>query len=337
MDGDALSAHIDEKLDGLTSINTEEHCIFKVHERLLKVNKKAYKPVLHAIGPYNDHDKVGQGLMEEHKLQYLKQMCETRSDRSVKEYIKVLRELDAKGATLEGRAGKCYVECISKNKDEFVEMMLLDGCFIIELFRKCEGSSPRDDHDPIFQMSWLHAKIARDLLLFENQLPFFVLTTLFLMIEKLKESGVKFKKAKHRTKFAIQFRNGVLEILPLRIEDETETFLRNLIAFEQYSPYNDSSYVTNYMCFMDDLIDSPKDVELLRWKGIIENWLGDDQVASTMVNNLGHHALRAKRWNERKAKLRHNYFNSPWALLLVLAAILLLLLAITQTVFSIIN
>ncbi|KAF5464940.1 hypothetical protein F2P56_014977 [Juglans regia] len=172
---------------------------------------------------------------------------------------------------------------------------------------------------------------------------------------ELKESGIKFKKAKQRTTFAIQFGNGVLEISPLRIEDETETFLRNLIAFEQYSLDNDSSYVTNYMCFMDDLIDSPKDVELLRRKGIIENWLGDDKVASTMVNKLGHHVTIstrnsiyakisidmnkhcAKRWNERMAKLRHNYFHSPWALLSVLAAILLLGLAITQTVFSIIH
>ncbi|XP_042958419.1 UPF0481 protein At3g47200-like [Carya illinoinensis] len=470
-------------------------------------------------------------------------------------------------------------------------MMLLDGCFIIELFRKWDGSSPRDGHDPIFELDWMLPKIARDLLLFENQLPFFVLSKLFLMIEssqtplpnqsehlgehpieieqnneitsfesstsidqsvqirrfgdlallffhgslpfqwnvngsssysikdtkhllsrphkaitppvakivyehlqvgdkfknanfkhlldlihtiirlsvldmelhrakkcqevgvkfkkgdifknlfglisrvaspllakmenmkkgrkkksrsyaieleesklpysrkriedwnsipygtQLREAGVefemaekfkdwnsipygefimellqqslkrvvKFKKAKQRTTFAIQFSNGELEISPLRIEDETETFLRNLIAYEQYDPNKDSSYVTNYMCFMDDLIDSPKDVELLRQKGIIENWLGEDKIVSTMVNKLGHHVSLspsksiyvktsidmnkhcAKRWNVWMAKLRHNYFNSPWALLSVLAAILLLGLAITQTVFSIIN
>ncbi|KAG2726614.1 hypothetical protein I3760_01G121800 [Carya illinoinensis] len=425
MDGDALSTYIkafDEKLDGLTPINAEDHCIFKVHEQLLKVNEKAYKPMMLAIGPYNDHSKVGQGLMEEHKLQYLKQMSETRNDRSVKEHIKVLKEL-------EGKARKCYVECITQAEDEFVEMMLLDGCFIIELFHKCAGSSPRDEHDPIFELDWMLPKIARDLLLFENQLPFFVLTKLFLMIEskaeiemekakeffgpvpqnrneddkkelctttfkmvekfmrlpflnkiedwnsipngrelkeagvefkkankfrdtknmikqipnaiELKEGGVKFKKAKQRATFAIQFSNG--------------TFLRNLIAYEQNDAYKVSNYITDYMCFMDDLIDSPKDVELLRRKGIIENWLGEDEVVSTMVNKLGHHVFFspnnsiyaktsidmnkhcAKRWNVWMAKLRHKYFNSPWALLSVLADIILLGLAITQTVFSIIH
>ncbi|KAG7995585.1 hypothetical protein I3843_01G116900 [Carya illinoinensis] len=410
-----------------------------------------------AICPYN------QGPMEEHKMRYLKQMRETRNDRN-----------------------------------EFVEMMLLDGYFIIELFRKCEGSSPRDEHDPIFELDWMLPKIARDLLIFENQLPFFVLTKLFLMIEssqtplpnqsehlgehpieieqnnentsfesstsidqrvqirrfgdlallffhgslpfqwnvngsssysikdtkhllshkaitppvakivyehlqvgdkfknanfkhlldlihtiirllvldmelhhakKCQEVGVKFKKGEifknlfgliSRVEspvglFAPLFSNGLLEISPLRIEDETETFLRNLIAYEQYDPNKVSSYVTNYICFMDDLIDSPKDVKLLRQKGIIENWLGEDKIVSTMVNKLGHHVSLspsnsiyvktsidmnkhcAKRWNVWMAKLRHNYFNSPWALLSVLAAILLLGLAITQTVYSIIN
>ncbi|KAG7995592.1 hypothetical protein I3843_01G117600 [Carya illinoinensis] len=294
-------------------------------------------------------------------------------------------------------------------------MMLLDGCFIIGLFRKWDELSPRDDHDPIFQLDWMLRKIARDLLLFENQLPFFVLTKLFLMIEssqtplpnqskhlgehpikieqnnkitelkepgiklkkakkftdsknmmkpihnatKLKEGGVKFQKGKQHTKFSINFRNGVLEILPLTTEEETETFLRNLIAYEQYSPDvdNDYHYVTHYACFMDDLINSPKDVELLRQNEIIKKLLGDDGVASSMFNKLCRHVTTlayphntlyaqnyidknkdcAEDWNEWKATLRHNYFNSPWAYLSVLVAILLLGLTIIQAVFSIIN
>ncbi|KAG7995587.1 hypothetical protein I3843_01G117100 [Carya illinoinensis] len=176
---------------------------------------------------------------------------------------------------------------------------------------------------------------------------------------KLKEGGVKFQKAKQDTLFSINFSNGVLEISPLRIEDETETFLRNLIAYEQYSPDIDTDYhyVTLYACFMDDLINSPKDVELLRHDEIIENWLGDDGVASRMFNKLGRHVTVsdyppstlyaqtcinmnkhcAEDWNEWMATLRHNHFNSPWALLSVLTAILLLGLTIIQTVFSIIN
>ncbi|KAF5464925.1 hypothetical protein F2P56_014962, partial [Juglans regia] len=176
MGRDALSTRIeaiDKKLAG-TPINAEEHSIFKVHELLLKVNEKAYKPVLLVIGPYNDHGKVGHEFMEEHKLRYLKQMLLRRNERSVKDYISAL-------SYLEERARNCYAERISLKKDEFVEMMLLDGCFIIELFRKCQMPHLRDKHDPIFQMCWMLAVIARDLILFENQLPYFVLTKLFEM------------------------------------------------------------------------------------------------------------------------------------------------------------
>ncbi|KAF5464927.1 hypothetical protein F2P56_014964 [Juglans regia] len=510
MDGDALSPRtaIATKLAGLsTTSNAEDQpCIFKVHKQLLNVNEKAYKPVLLAIGPYNDHLKVGQGIMEEHKLRYLKQMLERRKEHSLEDYMEALRKL-------EDRARKCYAdaECISQKKDEFVGMMLLDGCFIIELFRKLEDKTLRDEHDPIFQMSWMLPEIARDLLLFENQLPYFVLTELFNRSEsnqtplpnpgdseqisceitpccessasidqtvptrlrdlaisfffgllpfrdwevngssvypakkstdqkvgdkvmnvefkhlldliytiikrsivhdmevvdraierqevgvkfnieeifkplfgklekrkgykkinkdagsipygpkpirnatELKEAGIKFQRAKQGTAFAcIKFSNGVLEIPPLRIEDETETLLRNLIAYEQYSPHTDIDYVTDYACFMDDLINSPKDVELLGQNEIIENWLGDDEFASSMFNKLCHHVVSdyppstyqtsidinnhcAKRRNVWMATLRHNYFNSPWASLSVLAAILLLGLTIIQTVFSIIN
>jgi hypothetical protein len=38
---------------------------------------------------------------------------------------------------------------------------------------------------------------------------------------------------------------------------------------------------------MDYLINSPKDVELLRQRGIIYHGLGDDEVVSTMFNKLG--------------------------------------------------
>ncbi|KAF5464928.1 hypothetical protein F2P56_014965 [Juglans regia] len=633
MDGDAPTNHIeaaiDIKLRGLSNAHKDHPCIFKVHKQLLKVNENAYTPALLAIGSYNDN---GQGHMEEHKLRYLEQMLERRNEISLEEYINALRNLEV-------RAQNCYAERIPLETNEFVEMMLLDGCFIIELFRKYEMRNLIDEHDPIFQMSWMLPEIARDLLLFENQLPYFVLTTLFEMsdiceitpcgessasidqnvrrrlgdlaisffsgslpfqlnvnglsssstttikhllgqthttitptlaklvnehlkvvdkvmkkvefkhlldliytfiklsvldmevdraierhevavklnigdrfkqylfglirsvvslldeklekmkggykkvnkndgwneddgsipygkelreagvefemakkfkdkllenkrwksisdaiafqevgveIEKaenfirelshpnrnkdvkkklienwntipdgrelrkvgvefkkakkfvatkdmmksiynataLKEAGIKFQKAKHRTTFAcIKFSNGVLEIPPLRIEDETESFLRNLIAYERYSrPHTDISpetnidCVTDYACFMDDLISSPKDVELLRQNEIIENWLGDDEVASSMFNKLCHHVVSdyparstfaqtsidmnkhcAKRWNVWMATLRHNYFNSPWSVLSVLAAILVLGLAIFQTVFSIIN
>jgi hypothetical protein len=394
---DPVSIRIHEKLVGLTP-NAPECCIFKVHTLLRNVNQKAYDPQLLSIGPYH-RGKDGLRFMEDHKLRYLQLLLQRRNETSVETYIKAMREL-------EGRARRCYAEPISLTTDEFVEMMLLDGCFIIELFRKFEMLDLIDERDPILQFSWMFYSLKRDLLLFENQIPLFVLTKLFKMTKvpnqegnlidlavlffqvsllpfghrtsasshesfidiehllallyksftppsvgiednteeklnsipsatELQEVGVKLKKLQSGSFFDIKFNNGVLEIPFLNIDDGSESIFRNLIAYEQYGRNNDVKYVTDYVSFMDDLTNSPKDVELIRRRGIIENWLSDDEAVSTMFNKLGENVMVSndyyaqifrdvnKHCQERKnvwiANLRHKYFNSPWALISFLA------------------
>ncbi|XP_062162472.1 UPF0481 protein At3g47200-like [Alnus glutinosa] len=408
---DPVSILIHEKLVGLTP-NAPEYCIFRVHTLLRRVNEKAYDPQLLAIGPYH-RDKDGLKLMEDHKLHYLQLLLRRRGETSVETYINAMRKL-------ESRTRRCYAEPISLSTNEFVEMMLLDGCFIIELFRKFVMWDLIDQRDPIFQFSWMLYSLKRDLLLFENQIPFFVLTKLFEMTEvpnwqsnlihlavrfsqatllpfecrifesfhesfsdiehllallykfatpsiksedaeeklisipsatEIQEAGVKLKKLQSGSFFDIKFDNGVLEIPSLRIEDRSESVFRNLIAYEQYTQDNHFNYVTDYVTLMDYLINSPKDVELLRRRGIIENFLGDDEAVSTMFNKLVENVILSnfcynkiftdlnKHCSRRKnvwiANLRHKYFNSPWALISFLAAAFLLLLALAQTIFSI--
>ncbi|KAB1224356.1 hypothetical protein CJ030_MR2G007771 [Morella rubra] len=59
-----------------------------------------------------------------------------------------------------------------------------------ELFRMYANKNSRNDSDPIFQMSWMLPGLKRDLLLLENQLPFFVLTKLFEMTKVTEEDEV---------------------------------------------------------------------------------------------------------------------------------------------------
>lgn len=146
-----------------------------------------------------------------------------------------------------------------------------------------------------------------------------------------------------------------MQIPPLTIEDRTESFFRNLIVYEQYDNDNTFTFVTDYVKFMDCLINSPKDVEILCRFGIIENWLGNDEVVSDIFSNITdavtgpntqfryaamfekvnrHCNKQANRW---MAKLRRNYLNSPWAIISVFAAFVLLVLTLLQTVFTIIK
>ncbi|KAL7220315.1 hypothetical protein ACSBR2_013230 [Camellia fascicularis] len=57
---------------------------------------------------------------------------------------------------LEEKACKCYAaETVRLDTDDFVEMMLLDGCFIVELFRKFNMRYLVEEDDLIFQSDQL--------------------------------------------------------------------------------------------------------------------------------------------------------------------------------------
>ncbi|KAL6227390.1 hypothetical protein ACLB2K_001348 [Fragaria x ananassa] len=74
----------------------------------------------------------------------------------------------------------CYDEKFPHfSSEKFVEMMVVDGCFVIELFRKFLGEVLKPKGDPVFSESWMLTAIKTDLLLLENQLPWRVLNSLF--------------------------------------------------------------------------------------------------------------------------------------------------------------
>ncbi|KAK8598714.1 hypothetical protein V6N13_094675 [Hibiscus sabdariffa] len=91
----------------------------------------------------------------------------------------LVREFTRAIRTLEPRVRECYEEPLPLDlgdSDEFVRMMLYDGCFLVQLIRRVY---PEDD---IFQVTRFQTDIRSDLLLLENQLPFFVVFELYRMI-----------------------------------------------------------------------------------------------------------------------------------------------------------
>ncbi|CAL5337265.1 unnamed protein product [Camellia sinensis] len=110
---------------------------------------------------------------------------------------------------------------------------------------------------------------------------------------ELHEAGIKFKKVEEGSLFNIKFVNGTIEIPTLKVDDDTESFHRNLVAYENYLHVHDTSrnYFTAYMKFMDFLVNSSEDVKILTHHGIIQNLLGDNAVVSTMLSKLGNNAV----------------------------------------------
>ncbi|KAK4592759.1 hypothetical protein RGQ29_017060 [Quercus rubra] len=143
-------------------------CIYRVPKRLHNVNKKAYTPKLISIGPVhrnNDELKDMQGLKENYLEVFF---CLTGKSWEDFEYIIKKNEDEIR---------HCYAVEISQPKD-FVNMILLDSIFIIELFLR-NYEDPKDEKDYILSNPCLKDGIMQDLILLENQLPFFILDRLY--------------------------------------------------------------------------------------------------------------------------------------------------------------
>ncbi|MBA0632764.1 hypothetical protein Godav_001444, partial [Gossypium davidsonii] len=78
----------------------------------------------------------------------------------------------------------------------------------------------------------------------------------------------------------------VLKIPTLQVNDWTESLFRNYMAYEQFFPRGKPTYFVDYVVFMDNLINTGKDVQLLCKSEVIDNWLGDDEAVALMFNKL---------------------------------------------------
>ncbi|XP_010432794.1 PREDICTED: UPF0481 protein At3g47200-like [Camelina sativa] len=404
---DALIDSIKAKLDSLSSL-TIHCCIYKVPNKLRRLNPDAYTPRLVSFGPLH-RGKEELQAMEEHKYRYLQSFI-LRTDCTLEELVRVVR-------TWEQKARSCYAEDVKLNSDEFVEMLVVDGSFLVELLLRSHYPQLRGEKDSIFGNSMMITDVCRDLILIENQLPFFVVKEIFLLLfvyyqqgtpsilklaqrhfscflsniddemltsepkhfvdllrscylplvpARLKETtlkvenapeatelhtaGVNFKPAETSCLLDISFADGVLKIPTIFIDDLTESLYRNIIAFEQChcSDKNFLHYIRLLGCF----IKSPTDANLLIRSGIIVNNLGNAEDVSKLFHSIYKEVIFGRRfyfqtisenlqaycntpWNRWKAILRRDYFHSPWSVVSVFAAILLIFLTFIQAACSI--
>ncbi|KAL2346766.1 hypothetical protein Fmac_000766 [Flemingia macrophylla] len=170
---------------------------------------------------------------------------------------------------------------------------------------------------------------------------------------ELHEAGVKFELNNKTCLVDLKFKKPVLTIPQLKVEDWTETLFRNMVALEQCH-FQGESYITHYVQIMDFLVNTTRDVDFLVREGILLNWLGDSASVANLFNGLGKNitiseipdysllyqelnAFHRSRWNNLKSTLRLNYCKTAWQTIATFAAILLLFLAIVQTLCSVLQ
>ncbi|KAF5181847.1 hypothetical protein FRX31_028565 [Thalictrum thalictroides] len=413
---------VNEKLGEFDISQEMEHwkkqSIYRVPACVTDLNRKAYKPQTVSFGPYH-HGEKDLMLMEGHKQRALLHFLK-RSNKPVGIYVEALQS-----RVQELRDSYDWIDPMWNDENLFLQLMILDGCFILEVLRSTTGvSNDYAYNDPIFsQHGKIHIMpyIRRDMLMIQNQIPMLLLEILlavetekekneeFLnkMILKfctpnqdfykmgpclhvldvyrksllqdlrkksrhtqkspslihessgniirsaveLHEAGIRFKRSKTTSLKDISFRGGVLFLPTIVVDDTTESTFLNLMAFERFH-VGVGNEVTSYVFFMDNIIDSSKDVSLLHSSGIIQNAIGSDKAVAKLFNSLSKdvtlepessldrvhkkvHDYCGKRWNEWRANLIHTYFRSPWAILSLVAAVVLMALTIAQTIYTI--
>ncbi|KAM5581960.1 UPF0481 protein [Rosa sericea] len=151
-------------------------CIFKVPKVLRRQEEQAFEPDVVSIGPFHRGADEKFALVENVKEWYLKCLL-----------LRMKITLDSlieRTKGLEMRARGCYSDpCNHLDQNDFIGMLILDGCFLIELFRKAHSENRQDNDDPIFNVSCMLEYLYHDLLLLENQLPWFVLQSFYELIE----------------------------------------------------------------------------------------------------------------------------------------------------------
>ncbi|KAG5512619.1 hypothetical protein RHGRI_038909 [Rhododendron griersonianum] len=134
-----LTSTIDQKIDeGVQKTESffSSASIYKVPEYLRMLKESAYTPCLVAIGPLHREDKHLQTPMQHVKMSYtnylLSRLTAGMLDRELakRKKLTVLQECLAELKTLVDDAKKCYAEEVTLDE----EMMLVDGCFILEFF-----------------------------------------------------------------------------------------------------------------------------------------------------------------------------------------------------------
>ncbi|KAK4566671.1 hypothetical protein RGQ29_002796 [Quercus rubra] len=403
---DELVIEIRKMVEGPETQSSKQCLIYKVLPQLRKWNEEAYTPQVISIGPIHKKNERLEA-MEEHKKRFFRSFVK-RSKIELEHLVRTIREMEE---SIRG----CYAETIDLSSDMFVKMIVVDASFILEIL--CRSTSKKIE-SPLPRAT----AMMFDLLLLENQLPFFVIeklhqlafpsdsiisnynallrlsinyfgpsfniqfrddlpnveidhfTDLLRMVQlpkkrprrghqqadllytatQLHEAGVKFEVLKSECCFDIKFEKGVLKIPKFELDDWTEVVTRNIMALEQ-TRYIKNSYITDYFVFMDSLINTREDVDLLCKKKILVNYLGDNNAAMSMINNLNNgitcgtpredyidlynklNSFYENPWHKWKATLKSQYFSTPWRAASTVAAIILLVLTFIQTVCSIIK
>ncbi|KAK8966354.1 UPF0481 protein [Platanthera guangdongensis] len=264
---------------------------------------RVFQPQVVSFGPFH-HGDCKLKPMEPHKERAVLHLLR----RTKTPLMNLLRAVEAEEKRLlesYGGLGRWR-----EGGDEFVRMMTMDGCFMLELLRvhRREGEADYGPSDPVFGINGslsLMPYMRRDILMIENQLPLFLLRTLLCVIgdrhrngdesssatirsaTRLHECGIRFRPSPSSSFNDIRFDEGSGDLFlpPVIVDDATECEFLNMVAFEHLHAGSGNG-VSAFVQLMGKIIDVEKDVDVLHRRGVLGNALGGDRNLAELFNNL---------------------------------------------------
>ncbi|XP_027332179.1 UPF0481 protein At3g47200-like [Abrus precatorius] len=168
--GDDVAIEIERMLEKAEPLFTNENCVYRVPNEIRKLKKDAYTPKVISIGPFHYGDK---------RLQNTTSLKQIYCQKFIKRAGTTLDNLVSCVRDLEPKIRRCYSEKIQLSSEGFVKLILVDCCFIFEFFMRYTTHEWTHDDHAMPLKPWLTSNIRLDLLLLENQLPFFVLEKIY--------------------------------------------------------------------------------------------------------------------------------------------------------------
>ncbi|VAI90044.1 unnamed protein product [Triticum turgidum subsp. durum] len=165
----------------------KRHSVYRVPERIKNLhNSKAYQPELVSLGPFH-HGDPELLPMEEHKRRAVVHLVK-RSGKPLREFVAAVAEVATQLLDAYKDLGDEWRGV--DNRERFVELMVTDGCFLVEAMRMdaLRGKVHEDyaPNDPVFSKYgylYLWNYIQSDMVVMENQLPLLLLQRLLVVMD----------------------------------------------------------------------------------------------------------------------------------------------------------
>ncbi|CAN1131478.1 UPF0481 protein At3g47200 [Linum perenne] len=159
---------------GMLQNNVTRLTMFRIPQSMHQVNPLAYTPQFVSIGPFHHHGNFNTLAMEDHKRVFMLHLLEQTSAPD-----NTLHMCQEAVYGVIGDVLACYSTKIEFSWELLTNIILVDSCFLLQVFFLNSNFEPSDVHLDDKYKQMLNSGIRRDLALLENQLPFFVLEKLF--------------------------------------------------------------------------------------------------------------------------------------------------------------